>query len=187
MKYFSVFKYIYILLTLFAFSSSSSGVEVRFNGIYGYDLNANSLVAEKTDVLYEKYTYDEGCNFIHCGVEQSLKTQSEKTLGGSFFAFEVSLVATKELPRSGPIAKSLSAASRSERLERKFNLNLNSPVARQVLNSLDDTVGDFISKFRKPTIRAKIPGEFLDQTVDEALRSGNTTVRKLLIDNRFVK
>jgi hypothetical protein len=52
---------------------------------------------------------------------------------------------------------------------------------------LDDTVDTFISSFRKPGIRNKLPGEFLDQTVEEALRSGNTTVRKLLIDSRFVK
>jgi RHS repeat-associated protein len=96
-------------------------------------------------------------------------------------------VAKGVLPNSGPIARSLGAASRSELLARKLKLNINSPTTRQVLNSLDDTVGSFISNFRSPKIRGKIPGEFLDQTVEQALRSGNSTVRKLLTDNRFVK
>ena len=95
--------------------------------------------------------------------------------------------AKKELPRSGPIMKALGAASRSEMLAKKLKLNINSPTTRQVLNSLDDTVESFITQFRKSTIRSELPGEFLNGTVEEALRSGNTTVRKLLIDNRFVK
>ncbi len=49
------------------------------------------------------------------------------------------------------------------------------------------TVDDFIGKFRKGSVRNEIPGEFLGQTVEEALRSGNTTVRKLLTDGRFAK
>jgi len=91
------------------------------------------------------------------------------------------------LPRSGTIMKGMGAASRSEMLARKLKLNINSPTTRQVLNSLDDTVESFISQFRKPSIRAEFPGEFLKGTVEEALKSGNTTVRKLLIDTRFVK
>jgi len=91
------------------------------------------------------------------------------------------------LPRSGPISKSLGAASRSEQLAKKLKLNINSPTTRQLLNSLDDSVNSFISSFRSPKIRQKIPGEFLDQSVESALRSKNTTVRKLLTDNRFVK
>ena len=91
------------------------------------------------------------------------------------------------LPRSGPIIKTVGAASRSEMLARKLKLNLNSPTTRQVLNSLDDTVESFISQYRTPSIRGELPGEFLKGTVEEALKSGNTTVRKLLIDNRFIK
>jgi RHS repeat-associated protein len=93
----------------------------------------------------------------------------------------------KGLPRSGPIMKSLGSASRAEMLARKLKMNIQSPTTRQVLNSLDDTVESFISKYRTPSIRSKLPGEFLNLTVEEALRSGNTTVRKLLIDSRFVK
>lgn len=72
-------------------------------------------------------------------------------------------------------------------LAKKLKMNINSPTTRQVLNSLDDSVDSFISQFRKPSIRSELPGEFLDQTVEEALRSSNTTVRKLLTDGRFVK
>lgn len=95
--------------------------------------------------------------------------------------------AAKVLPRSGLIMKSLGAASRQHMLARKLKMNINSPTTRQVLNSLDDTVETFISGFRKPSIRAKLPGEFINMTVEEALKSGNTTVRKLLTDGRFVK
>lgn len=72
-------------------------------------------------------------------------------------------------------------------LARKLKMNINSPTTRQVLNSLDDTVESFISAYRKPSVRGKLPGEFLNLTVEEALKSGNTTVRKLLTDGRFVK
>jgi hypothetical protein len=43
------------------------------------------------------------------------------------------------------------------------------------------------AKYRKASIKAELAGEFLPQTVEEALKSGNTTVWKLLFDNRFVK
>jgi len=49
------------------------------------------------------------------------------------------------------------------------------------------TVDDFISQFRQAGIRGRIPGEFLDQTVEQALRSGDSTVRKLLIDGRWAR
>jgi len=70
MKYFSFFKYIYILLALFTFSGSSFGVEVRFDAIYGYDLNANSLAVEQNGVGQERYAYDEVRNFIHYGIQR---------------------------------------------------------------------------------------------------------------------
>lgn len=38
-----------------------------------------------------------------------------------------------------------------------------------------------------PQIRSEIPGEFLNQSVEKALKSGHTTIRKLLTDGRFVK
>ena len=79
------------------------------------------------------------------------------------------------------------AASRADMFARKFNMNLNSPTVRQVLNNLDETVSSFISKNRKSSIRRVFPGEYLNMTVEEALNSGNRTVKKLLIDNRFAK
>ena len=85
------------------------------------------------------------------------------------------------------IFNSLGAASRADMFARKFNMNLNSPTVRQVLNNLDETVSSFISKNRKSSIRRVFPGEYLNMTVEEALNSGNRTVKKLLIDNRFAK
>ena len=58
-----------------------------------------------------------------------------------------------------PIFNSLGAASRADMFARKFNMNLNSPTVRQVLNNLDETVSSFISKNRKSSIRRVFPGE----------------------------
>ena len=78
---------------------------------------------------------------------------------------------------------------RLERLAKKLKLNIDSPTTRQLLDNLDKTVDGYISLFRSPTIRGKVPGEFLNKTVGEALRSGNTTIRKLLTSGRdkFIK
>lgn len=78
--------------------------------------------------------------------------------------------------------------SRSEALAKKLGLNIQSPTTRQVLNSLDDKVVDFISKFRKGSIRREFPTELLENgsTVEEALRHSSKT-RKLLLDNRFLR
>jgi hypothetical protein len=48
-------------------------------------------------------------------------------------------------------------------------------------------VTDFIGRFRRGGIREVFPGEFLEMTVGDALRAGGKTVRKLLIDGRFVR
>ncbi len=90
------------------------------------------------------------------------------------------------LPRSGAIPKSLSAMSRAESLARKLKMNVNSPTTRQVLNSLDDSVGSFVGQFRKGSINRELPGEVMDMTVEQALKH-STKVRKLLTDGRFVK
>jgi hypothetical protein len=60
------------------------------------------------------------------------------------------------LENSGPIAKSLGAASRAEMIAKKLGLNINSATTRQVLNSLDMTVTDFISKYRAGSIRGGV-------------------------------
>ncbi|OJW68941.1 MAG: hypothetical protein BGO68_01805 [Candidatus Amoebophilus sp. 36-38] len=72
-------------------------------------------------------------------------------------------------------------------LAKKLKLNINSPVAKQLLDNLDMTVEVFVSKFRKSSIKEVLPGEFLNMTIEEALKSGNTTVRKLLMQGRFIK
>ncbi|WP_199693401.1 RHS repeat-associated core domain-containing protein, partial [Sorangium cellulosum] len=90
------------------------------------------------------------------------------------------------LPRSGPIARSVGAMSRAEAIARKLKLNVNSETTRQVLNSLDYKVVDFVGKFRQGGIHGALPREVLDMTVEEALKH-SSTVRKLLIDSRFVK
>lgn len=107
-------------------------------------------------------------------------------LGGEFVLGARAGMSASMLPRSGAIGRSVGAMSRAERLARKLSLNINSPTTRQVLNSLDDTVGSFVSQFRKGSIHRELPREVLDMTVEEALQH-SSTVRKLLIDSRFVK
>jgi len=93
---------------------------------------------------------------------------------------------TKDIPLSGPIIQSAGAMSRAEALAQKLGLNIESPTARQVLNSLDDRAIDFIGKFRKGSIWREFLGELRDATVEEALRY-SSKARKLLLDNRFIK
>ncbi|WP_409071735.1 SpvB/TcaC N-terminal domain-containing protein [Burkholderia ubonensis] len=90
------------------------------------------------------------------------------------------------LPRSGPIPRSVGAMSRAEALARQLRLNIDSPTTRQVLNSLDDTVASFVSRFRRGSINRELPSEVMEMTVEQALQY-SSKVRKLLIDGRFVK
>ncbi|MDP3146607.1 MAG: RHS repeat-associated core domain-containing protein, partial [Bacteroidota bacterium] len=103
----------------------------------------------------------------------------------------VTEVIEEALPRTEPIISSIGAASRAEKLALKLKMNMSSPTTKQVLNSLDDTVEAFIANFRKASIYSEFPGgqggNFAKMTVEEALRSGNTTVKKLLVDTRFIK
>jgi hypothetical protein len=90
------------------------------------------------------------------------------------------------LPDSGPIAKSLSAASRPEQLARKLGLNISSPTTRQLLNNLDMPVESFIQKYRLGSIWKRMPSDVRGMSVEDAIKS-STTARKLLIDGRFAK
>jgi hypothetical protein len=49
------------------------------------------------------------------------------------------------------------------------------------------TVADFVGQFREGRVLRQLPGEFLDQTVEQALRSGDATVRKLLVSGEYEK
>ena len=72
-------------------------------------------------------------------------------------------------------------------LAKKYKLNINSPITQQIIDSLDKSVDSFISTYRKSSIRAEVSGVFINQTVEEALKNGNSTIRKLLTDGRFIK
>ncbi len=89
-------------------------------------------------------------------------------------------------PRTGPIPRSLGAMSRAEALAKRLRLNANSPTTRQLLHSLDNTVSDFVGKYRRGSIKSRLPGEVMNMTVEKALQH-SSTVRKLLTDNRFAK
>ncbi len=70
---------------------------------------------------------------------------------------------------------------------KKHGLNLDSPGARRLLLHLDESVESFIAAERKAGILSEFPAEFLNKSVAEALASGNSKVRKLLLDNRWIK
>jgi hypothetical protein len=44
-----------------------------------------------------------------------------------------------------------------------------------------------VDEYRRGSIKAVFPEEFLNGTVEDALLNGGSTVRKLLINGRFVK
>ncbi len=139
------------------------------------------IIGEPIDLINAGISYGRG-NYV----EGSLSLAATIPFIG--VGATVTKVAIKTaLPNSAPIIKSIGAASKAEMLAKKLKMNINSPTTRQVLNSLDEPVESFISTYRKSSIRAEIPGQYLNQTVEEALRSGNTTLRKLLTDGRFVK
>jgi hypothetical protein len=76
-----------------------------------------------------------------------------------------------------------SAAGDAEEFAQAVRLAADNPaVANRGLS-----VADYIAKFRQGSVLREFPGEFLNQTVEDALRSGNATVRKLLISGRWAK
>jgi hypothetical protein len=74
-----------------------------------------------------------------------------------------------------------------EEFAKKHGLNANSPGARRLLLHLNEKVSDFIAAERQAGILSEFPREFLGMTVGKAIESGNSTVRKLLLDNRWIK
>ena len=75
------------------------------------------------------------------------------------------------------------AAAKSLQFEKKIGINVNSlAVVNRAMSARA-----FIGQFRKASVLGEFPAEFLDQTVEQALTSGDSTVRKLLTDGRFAK
>jgi RHS repeat-associated protein len=62
--------------------------------------------------------------------------------------------------------------------------------AAKALSEADDaslTVQEFIGKYLQGSVNRKMPGEYLNMTVKDALASGNSTVRKLLTNSKYRK
>lgn len=72
-------------------------------------------------------------------------------------------------------------------LGRKYDLNAASATSRQVLENFQMKCKDFIASYRKASINAEFPSEYLELTVQQALDADKSKVRKLLIDGRFAK
>jgi hypothetical protein len=73
------------------------------------------------------------------------------------------------------------------RLARRWGLNAESEITRQILEDPSRPVDEFISKYRKASVRRRFPAEFLPLTLEEALDRGDPAVRKLLTDSRWLK
>jgi hypothetical protein len=70
---------------------------------------------------------------------------------------------------------------------RRVGLNERSSTAQVLAEHRRLSVDAFVGEFRRGSIRRQIPSEFLNVTVEDALLSRNSTVRKLLTDERYVR
>ena len=88
---------------------------------------------------------------------------------------------------TGSVGSGAGDVAAANRFARQMRLPADSPVVQH--RSM--TVADFVSKYRKASVRSQLPGEYLGMTVEDALKAAagekNTTVRKMLIDGRFSK
>jgi hypothetical protein len=66
---------------------------------------------------------------------------------------------------------------------RKVGLDVNNPA----IANRGMSVQEFIAQFRSASVLREFPGEYLDQTVEQALKAGDSTVRKLLTDGRWAR
>ncbi|SIO09958.1 RHS repeat-associated core domain-containing protein [Epilithonimonas zeae] len=87
----------------------------------------------------------------------------------------------------GNVARMGNFGGKFMKLAKALKLNINSPTTMSILENADKTVQEFILTHRQGSIKSVFPAEHLNSTVKEALQSGNTTVRKLLTDSRFLK
>jgi len=89
-------KFLYLFFVLIACSHTAKALE--WQGVhqhYAYDANVNLSIADESLKRYEKRVYDGVSHFSYSTGDEALKFQQEKTLHGSFFAFEASFVAAK--------------------------------------------------------------------------------------------
>ena len=93
-----------------------------------------------------------------------------------------------EIPPQGKLDPG-DAASDADllKLGRFYGLAADKATTIQILKNLDMPVRSYIAQYRAASIVRMFPGEFLDSTIGDVLKSGNTTARKLLTENRFAK
>ena len=94
-----VFRHV-ILFLLIVFSSQSWSMATYGVAAYEYDANELFFIARNAESDWLKYDYDDKSNLSCCrGLWKDSK--HEKIQNGSFSAFEVGLVATKEVDKFG--------------------------------------------------------------------------------------
>jgi hypothetical protein len=129
----------------------------------------------------DKKEYEEKTGKTYHGQSVEEEEKMEESIEQFFYGFEGRLVKVGEEVIVGAETIKLLI------IAKKLHLNTSSSTTKEIIKNLDQTVESFISKYRKGSIKSEFPAEFLEQTIEKALNSGNTTVRKLLIDKRFMK
>lgn len=85
----------FILLFIYVWAGPSWGVITSEVKTYNYDVVTESIVNKNVKLNQQNFTYDDTQNFHYCCSESLNSSQEVKALVGSFFAFEVGLVAAK--------------------------------------------------------------------------------------------
>ncbi len=96
-------------------------------------------------------------------------------------AFDVGIAIAKALDNTGSLGDDITEWAR------RHHLNAQSATTRNLFANRHMTVGNFVARFRKGSIREVLPSEYLEMTVEEALERGGSTIRKLLTSRRFLK
>ena len=190
-------KHFLILISLFLLAANIGGrldAAVCIGRAPDWMGNVINIYFGNRDVTYPKETFWEGTWRLLSGVDNRVGYDKF----GNQYKKITPITGTPPIPgfakgasiiKTGAkiISNSNKVVTNAEKLARILKLNINSPTTQQILNNLDKTVESFISNFRQSSIKSQFPGEFLNKTLKEALKSGNTTVRKLLTDRRFIK
>lgn len=163
----------FILLFIYVWAGPSWGVITSEVKTYNYDVVTESIVNKNVKLNQQNFTYDDTQNFHYCCSESLNSSREVKALVGSFFAFEVGLVATKgaskEITKSSrkrvkKLVKNLSDNSRqSNGLSQKKTDQLRRIVEKaggKVRN--DGTAGVKGSSAGKPHVQTEGLGKSID-------------------------
>lgn len=120
-------------------------------------------------------------------LSNSIQSIGDSENGREMIATTAILLINTKKGKFGKVVRMGAGDGKFLKLAKSLKLNATSPTSKSILENADLTVQEFISAHRQGGIKEVFPEEYLESTVKEALKSGDTTVRKLLTDNRFLK